>query len=121
MKGPCLFPASLAVLSLALASSCAFPGSQTPSASSPPFVQISNYNGKFTYTVDTGSASKDVYFVFSNTNLDTSADAATIQDSVGPIVVDGVKIAASTAQPAGGPSDSSTSLKDFLARLFDVS
>jgi hypothetical protein len=107
----------IAALPLVLLIACSVPGSQTPSSSvtSPPSVLISNYNGTFSYTVDAGTTAKDVYFVFSNTNLDTTAGAATVTNSVGTIKVDGTEIAASSAQPAGGPSASSTSAKDFLA------
>ena len=108
--------ACLAVLSLVFAMSCSIPGSQTPSASSPPSVLLSNYNGSFSYTVDAGSTAKNVYFVFSNTGVDASASAATVKNAVGSIKVDGAEIAASSAQPAGGPSASSTNIKDFLAR-----
>ena len=104
----------IAALPLALLIACSVPGSQTPSASasvtSPPTVLISNYNGTFSYTVDAGTSAKDVYFVFSNTSLNTSAGAATVANSVGTIKVDGSEIAASSAQPAGGPSASSASL-----------
>jgi hypothetical protein len=79
-------------------------------------VLISNYNGRFSYTVDAGLAPKDVYFVFSNTSLDTSADAASVTDQAGAIWVDGTEITGSVAQPADGPSGSVTGLKDFLAR-----
>lgn len=119
MKRNAGFISGLAALTLCVAASCTIPGSQTPSTSvtSPPSVLISNYNGTFSYTVDAGSTAKDVYFVFSNTSLDTSASAATVANSVGTIKVDGAEIAASSAQPAGGPSESSTKAKDTVARI----
>ena len=112
-KGPL---ALLAACSACLIAACAMPGSKTPSASSPPSVLLSNYNGSFSYTVDAGSSPKNVYFVFNNTSLDTSATSGTVANSIGAIKVDGNEIAQSGAQPVGGPSASSRSLRDFLAR-----
>ncbi len=109
-KGPL---ALLAACSACLIAACAMPGSKTPSASSPPSVLLSNYNGSFSYTVDAGSSPKNVYFVFNNTSLDTSATSGTVANSIGAIKVDGNEIAQSGAQPVGGPSASSRSLRDF--------
>jgi hypothetical protein len=122
MKHNHLFFFCSAALSLGLAVSCSVPGSQTPSSSvaSPPTVLISNYNGTFSYTVDAGTTAKDVYFVFSNTSLDTSAGAATVANSVGTIKVDGTEIAASSAQPAGGPSVGGGLLSAIAASNRDI-
>jgi len=114
MKARILLPAALALLAVL---SCKIPGSSSPSAStaSSATVFLTDYSGDFSYSLDVGSDPKNVYFVFSNKQVSTSADAATVKNSVGSIKVNGSTIAASTTQPAGGPSASSTKAKDHLA------
>ena len=113
-KARILLPAVLAILVLI---SCKIPGSSSPtsSAASASTVFLTDYSGDFSYSLDVGSDPKSVYFVFSNKQVSTSADAATVKNSVGSIKVNGTTIAASSAQPAGGPSASSSKAKDFLA------
>jgi hypothetical protein len=106
----------LPALALCLLASCAMPGSRPPSASSPPAVLLSEYNGNFTYTVDAGAVPKNVYFVFTNSSLDASASAASVRAVAGPIAVDGQEIAESSLQPAGGPPASGGGIKELLAR-----
>jgi len=118
MKLSTLILGCASALALSLSLSCKVPGSETPSgsAASIPSVLISNYNGKFSYNLDVGSTPKDVYFVFSNTSLNTNVFGTTVQNASEAIKVDGTAIASTSAQPAGGPSASSTNAKDFLAR-----
>jgi hypothetical protein len=118
MKARILPSACLAVLPLVFVLSCKIPGSSSPtdSTASAATVFLTDYSGDFSYSLDVGKDPKNVYFVFSNKNVNTSADAATVKNSVGSIKVNGTTIASSTAQPAGGPSASSTKAKDFLAR-----
>jgi hypothetical protein len=118
MKARNLVPLCLALLPLIFAVSCKIPGSSSPSdtTASAATVFLTDYSGDFSYSLDVGSDPKNVYFVFSNKQVDTSAESATVKNSVGSIKVNGATIAASSAQPAGGPSASSNKAKDFLAR-----
>jgi hypothetical protein len=114
---------AVAIALAALLSSCAMPGSSALSGSdaSPSSVVLTDYSGSFSYTVDPGSDAKDVYFIFSNTSLDTNAGASTVKRQLGTINVDGVDIAGTSLQPAGGPlaaggrSSSPEAARDFLA------
>lgn len=115
-SAPIILAAGLAAALSLLAASCSMPGASTPTVSSPPSVQITDYSGDFSYTVDAGSSAKDVYFVFSNTSINTSTSGATVKSaSEGAISVDGVEIATSSAQPAGGPSENRANAEDMLA------
>jgi hypothetical protein len=115
-SAPIILAAGLAAALCLLASSCSMPGASTPSASSPPAVQLTDYSGSFSYTVDAGSSAKDVYFVFSNTSVSTSTTGATVKvGSDEAIGVDGVDIATTSAQPALGPSSAPANAKDMLA------
>lgn len=108
MKGlPRTFVPALAVAVLSLAACRQATTPQDGSAS----VLISGYNGTFSYDLDVGEGSHDVYFVFTNTNLVLSTDAATVSG----LTVDGKALPALRPQPAGGPSEDSASLKDRIA------
>jgi hypothetical protein len=95
---------------------CPFtPGGSTDLTSFPE-VQHVPYTGTFTYTVDPGSATKDVYFVFTNTSLDTDASAKPTVSSQS-ISVDGVKLPGPAAVRL--PSKDSTP-STLLARLAEI-
>jgi len=117
MKRVILLAGCVAAACLCL-TTCKIPGSSSPSspAASIPTVFLTDYNGDFSYSLDVGSDKHDVYFVFSNKSVDTSATSASVKNAVGSIKVNGATIAESSSQPAGGPSTSSTKAKDFLAR-----
>ena len=95
-----------AIVLATLLGSCAMPGSTAFSTSdnSPSSIILTDYLGSFSYTVNPGTKGKDVYFIFSNTNLDTNVSASMVKSPQGTISVDGVEIASTSSQPAGGPS-----------------
>jgi hypothetical protein len=110
-----LIAASLVCLSV----SCSVPGAKSISDSNTPVAVAiaTDYSGDFTYKANVGKDDHDVYFVFSNKSVDTSAASVSIdQSSVGSIKVNGVEIGGSRAQPAGGPSMTSTKAVDVIAR-----
>jgi len=70
-----------ALLPLAiLFASCTHPTS-TPDPSIPVALQ-SSMSGNFDYEIDLGDSPKDLYFVFTNTNLDVSASSYPSVDSL---------------------------------------
>jgi hypothetical protein len=106
---PALLAATaLVAVALALAA-CRAPTS--PSAT-PASVLITDYKGPFTYTVDVGEGSHDVYFVFTNTSLNTSLVTS---PTVSGVRVDGVDLPDMVEQQAGSPDRSSASLRDKIA------
>ncbi|HOX34018.1 MAG TPA: peptidase M30 [Spirochaetales bacterium] len=93
------------LLSATLLASCSpFLRSVSPAG---PAVLHTGFNGKFEYEVDLGEEPKDLYFVFTNTNLDYSAAS---YPALGSISVEGIELAAPGAQaaPASAPEGSRT-------------
>jgi hypothetical protein len=78
-------------------------------------VQHVPYSGTFTYSVDPGSAPRDVYFVFTNPSL--SQDAASIPTVSGSISVDGKGIPAPASQPLPSTNSAPQSFTDRIAEF----
>ena len=108
MKRP--FVPAIAFLPALLAiSACRVPTTVQPGTAT---VLISGYSGDFSYKADVGDGSHDVYFVFTNTGVSVSSDD---MPTAAGLSVDGVALPALVGQPAGGPSETSTSIMDRIA------
>lgn len=111
-----LFPA---IVSLVLLSACQMPGT-TASPGDPPAVAITGYSGSFSYSVDAGTSPKDVYFVFSNTSVNSTSYS---KPSVSGLSVDGFALPPVESQPGGAADQASLkarlheSNRDILASI----
>ncbi len=87
-----------AFFAASLLAACSLPGS---TASTVPVVQHMAVSGTYNYSVDLGSSPRDLYFVFTNTDLQQSAT----KPSVGNVIVDGVALPGPAPQPLADSSD----------------
>lgn len=86
-----------------------------PTSAADPSIPValqSNMSGNFEYEIDLGDSPKDLYFVFTNTNLDVSASS---YPSVDSLFVNEKALPSPEPQPARAVTGSDTSLEDFLA------
>jgi hypothetical protein len=111
MRCPALAAAIAALPSIALFASCAavggLPGTD-PSAV--PAIQHLGVSGSYSYHVDLGSTPRDLYFVFTNTDLQNGSS----KPSVGAIVVDGRELPAPAPQDLADPTGAPVSAMDKI-------
>jgi hypothetical protein len=83
----------------AILASCALPGGA--SSGSLPLVQHFGISGSYTYDVDLGATPRDLYFVFTNTNLQYGSQ----KPAVGTVLVDSLALPAPAPTPLADSPD----------------
>jgi len=117
VKARSLAGISLAAAAAALLLSCNPLSSPLPdNAVDVPVVQHLAYSGTFTYSVDPGATSRDVYFVFTNPSVTANADQKPSVEGAA-IVIDGKSLPSPGPQPLYSENSEPRSLAERIAEF----